>query len=185
MTTTHEQMKEILKPRIEALGFKVEDFDDGHIEGYMDLHDANIEITDNLINPKIRGASFATIMSFIGRNPEDEELQSLKVSIPYYRSEMGFTELKKIRDAINQNNQELLNLYMSVYEIPELTTSHRHCAINLMSLGLPYEYLLNPNLTKDELLDYYSAQLRRHDPEPDPNAKFNNPEFMRNLMTKK
>ncbi len=182
MTTTHEQIKVMLQPRIEALGYNIEQFDPLHFDVLTNLSNANIELTDNLLNPAIELKKFKFYMTMIVSDLNNEKMQRLKPVIAYYQSEMGFNELHKIRDALENKDSHLLELYLSVYDTLDITFTAKSCMFDLIEKNLPYESLLNPILTRDEILEFYRYQLNKAEPQTDPNAKFNNPEFMRNLL---
>lgn len=140
-------IQQTLKPRIEALGHKVEDFDEIHWFGFATLADKNIAIPDNLLNPKIDSTTFGVYADFAaGDYPEFIPI------LPYFQPGMKLRHLKLIQEALEAKNEELLAKYVAIFSIPDISSNRSDDMANLAKMDAPYEHLKNP-LYSDEEVD--------------------------------
>lgn len=144
------QIKEIMRPKIEALGYRVDEFNIGHFEGFQDLTTANIEVTDNLINPNIEESFFAIFTSMVARNPEDQECQRYKPVLQHLCPGLNMHHIKKLRDAIESNNFVLLQRYIDVFSNLEISQKKRNSIADLIEMDQAAEHLLNPEFSDEE-----------------------------------
>lgn len=174
-------IREKMKSRIEARGYTIDDFEIGHFEGFKDLDDAGIEITENLINPMIDGDFLAIYASMIARNPDDENCQAYKPTLLYIHPGVNFNHANKIKQALETNNSEQLQKYIDIFTNSELSDNKKGTMANLVALNAPYEHLLNNAFTEAEAKQQLRAALATNDLLPDPLAKFSDPVRLREV----
>lgn len=139
-------IQEIVKPRIEALGYKIEQFDELHYEAYTYLTDANIDIPDNLFNPEVDSTILGVYAGFAaGKNPEFIPV------LPYLQPRMKLRHLKLIQEALEAKNDELLATYVDIFSIPNINSNRSDDIANLAKMDAPYEHLKNQAYSDEEV----------------------------------
>lgn len=139
-------IQQTLQPRIEALGYKIEDFDEIHWFGFAALADKNIAIPDNLLNPKIDSTTFGVYADFAaGDYPEFIPI------LPYFQPGMKLRHLKLIQEALEAKNEELLAKYVSIFSTPGISSNRSYDMSKLAKMDAPYEHLNNPVYSDEEV----------------------------------
>jgi hypothetical protein len=172
-----QEIQEKMRSRIESLGFKVEMFANELFDGYKDLDDAGIQITDNLIHPGISTGFFGIYCQFIVNDPDTK----LQPSLPYLRAGMTFLHCKKITDALEDNNYDLLSKYDEIFSNMKISSSKKNSMAELAKMNAPYQHLLNDAITDNEAKEACISVLNEKHPLPNPLAKFNDPERLRQV----
>lgn len=139
-------IQEKLRPRIEALGYKVEDFDEVHYDGFTYLSEANIDITDNLLNPKID----STILGIYAGFAAEDHPEFIPV-LPYLQPGMKLRHLSLIQEALEAKNEELLAKYVSIFSTPGISSNRSYDMSKLAKMDAPYEHLNNPVYSDEEV----------------------------------
>lgn len=139
-------IQQTLKPRIEALGYKVEDFDEIHYDAFADLADKNIEITDNLLNPKIDSTTLGLYAGFAAGDYPD----CIPV-LAYLQPGMLVMHLQLIKQALEAKNEELLAKYVSIFSTPGISSNRSYDMAKLAKMDAPYEHLNNPTYSDEEV----------------------------------
>lgn len=151
----------ILQPRIESLGHFVEDFDDMHYEALNELKRKGVEITDNLLNPKIDSVILGVYVGFaVDANPEFIPVLS------YLQPGMKLRHLKLIQEALEAKNDELLAKYVEIFSIPNISSNRSSNMANLAKMDAKYEHLANLAFSDDDV----NTEMRNTF-----NAKFTSP----------
>lgn len=139
-------IQQILQPRIEALGYKVEDFDEVHYDGFTYLSEANIEITDNLLNPKIDSTTLGLYAGFAAGDYPD----CIHV-LRYLQPGMLVIHLQLIKQALEAKNEELLAKYVAIFSTPGISSNRSYDMAKLAKMDAPYEHLNNPLYSDEEV----------------------------------
>lgn len=174
--------KEIMRPRIEALGYQLEDFDDIHIEAFYYLGEVNVEITDNLIDPEIEKPFIATFAHIVQVNEVNEDGdKNLKLSLPYIRAGMDFRHINMISHAIKNNDSEMLQQLDEVFSNKEISQERKYDMGYLVKLGGEYKQFFNPAFSDEEVIEARRRFAIANDHRPDPLAKFSDPKRLREI----
>lgn len=144
-------IKDKLSPKIEQIGFKLEQYNDNLLETYHHLDLASVAIPDNLLNPNIDDIFLAVYASIIYLNPEEPGIDISIKSLAYIYPETGFRHVGLVSNAIQENNLDLLPIYRRIFSDNTFSKNKKAGIALLVSHGQAYEHLLASDVTDEDV----------------------------------
>lgn len=151
-------IQETLKPRIEALGYKTENFNEIHWQAFEELERNNAMITDNLLNPNVDSFVLGMVSSIIDLNPDDQYSQDMRKALPHILPGVNVSACRKL--VTLSENPEFMKNYYEVFSNEAISDEKKLTLFKLIEIGAPYQHLVNPAYNEHETKEYYHYQMR-------------------------
>lgn len=130
-----------LTSRIETLGYNVSEYNDELFNSYLILNSLGIEISNNLLNPKIDQEYFNLICEFI---ESDINKDTYVRMLPYIIPGVSGIHFSIFHDGFTSNNLTKVDSLIKILKNSNISDNRKYHLVQLLRRDLPFEHLLNP-----------------------------------------
>lgn len=137
---TLETIRNQLTSRIKTLGYNVSEYNDELFNSYLILNSLGIEISNNLLNPKIDQEYFNLICEFIKSDVNKDIYIKM---LPYIIPGVSCIHFSIFHDGFTANNLTKVDSLIKILN-SNISDDRKYHLVQLLKRDLPFEHLLNP-----------------------------------------